>query len=104
MGAINDGGPVFPVPETVDQDGDFRTQSDEQGMTLRDYFAAMAMQAIVAKHGVLSCNADVPQEEGTERREIWGAGEKDDHCHLGTATIAFEIADAMLAARNRKSD
>lgn len=41
MSARNDGGPAFPIPG-LHEDADFN------GMTLRDYFAAKAMQAIIA--------------------------------------------------------
>jgi hypothetical protein len=50
MSAINDGGAAFPVIPPVDETG--RTAVGypypEGGMTLRDYFAAKAMQALIA--------------------------------------------------------
>ena len=49
--------------------------ADYRGMTLRDYFAAKAMQAIVSR-GIVS---DVPLEKYTEN--------------------AYKMADAMLKAR-----
>ena len=61
----NDGGPAFPIPGLQD-DQDFN------GMTLRDYFAAKAMQA-------LTSNMDLSYDE--------------------TAEMAYEQADAMLKAR-----
>ena len=70
----NTGGPAFPVPDGA---------SDMPGMTLRDYFAANAMQ------GLISC---------PDWRE--GAGEDvgmdaSDY----TASVAYMMADAMLKAR-----
>ena len=59
--------PAFPIP-------DF----DEQGMTLRDYFAAKAMQGLFA-----SDTCDWNQEGDWEER----------------ARTAYEMADAMLKAR-----
>ena len=59
-------GPAFPVP---DIDGG----AVECGMTLRDYFAAKAMQASVSHAGVRGNN--------------------------GIAKWAYEMADAMLKAR-----
>jgi len=60
---INDGGPAFP-----------RTGwPNETGMTLRDYFAAKAMQALAHKYS----------HEGDISRN------------------AYKIADAMLRARDR---
>lgn len=68
MTTKTDGGPAFPVPGL---------QHDESfnGMTLRDYFAAKAMQGECAAH--------------TNRRP--DAKE--------TAEFAYRVADAMLAAR-----
>ena len=65
---INDGGPAFPLSGPL-------TTSDNLGMTLRDYFAAKAMQSLVAL----------------------------DHTNnINIAIWSYEIADAMLAARERK--
>ncbi len=67
MGKKNDGGFAFPMEAT-----DATAWKDcNQGMTLRDYFAAKALQAIA------------------------------DPCHSPElfANRAYEIADAMLRAR-----
>lgn len=56
------------------------------GISLRDYFAAMAIQAIVAKHPQRSVEC-VPNEDF-------------DEDELGKARGAYAIADAMLAARD----
>ena len=60
------GGPAFPG---LHPSAEYRYQ--DEGMTLRDYFAAKAMQPMV--------------------------NEYDDFSH--TARLAYEIADAMLKAR-----
>jgi hypothetical protein len=63
---INDGGPAFP-----------RTGwPNETGMTLRDYFAAKAMQ------GLFSCGKA-----------------HDEHTAHVTAKASYLMADAMLKAR-----
>jgi hypothetical protein len=67
---INDGGPAFPAQEQIDYPSISVTQH-YPGMTLRDYFAARALPALIAD-GVLSN-------------------------HVGKA--AYGIADAMIAAR-----
>lgn len=67
MDKINDGGPAFPVSD-LGAHGQF-------GMTLRDYFAAKAMQGICAHPDTWGLT--VPQI--TER--------------------AYLVADAMLRAR-----
>lgn len=47
----NDGGPAFPIPEVTYEDRDRHTKIrkvEELGMTLRDYFAAKALQALLS--------------------------------------------------------
>ena len=61
-----DGGPAFPIKGPV-------MTSDEQGMSLRDYLAAKAMQALAQKGNYFDA----------------------------TAKQAYMIADAMLKARDR---
>lgn len=81
MSKKHDGGPAFPVstrPEEVDggyghQDGPITYQFG--GMTLRDYFAAKAMQGFMATG-----------EEGSLHPQT-------------VARAAYAHADAMLAAR-----
>lgn len=61
------GGPAFPVPGLHDYDG----------MTLRDYFAAKAMQGLIS---------------GTS---LWRESEDDSEI----AECAYAIADGMLKVR-----
>jgi hypothetical protein len=61
----NTGGPAFPIKGPV-------MTSDEQGMTLRDYFATKAMQVLVNENYF-----DV------------------------TAKLAYKMADAMLEEREK---
>ena len=68
MNEINTGGPAFPVPVGVGAD---------EGMTLRDYFAAKAMQGLLA------------QSQGTA---LGSPVEK-------AAEYAYAMADAMLKER-----
>jgi hypothetical protein len=80
MSTINDGGPAFPSLREL---GDIATTDD--GMALRDYFAAKALQG-------LACSDTT----------LWpsGADEADDPPDaLFMARTAYLIADAMLAAR-----
>ena len=71
---IDDGGPAFLICQWV---GDAHAGHD-LGMTLRDYFAAKAMQAMANE--VLYENSDWPNN---------------------IATSAYQIADAMLVARQK---
>lgn len=75
-----DGGPAFPVSTSNETDGHQDGPNTWQfpGMTLRDYFAAAAMQGMVAQ----------PESGG------WPAE--------GIAKAAYQQADAMLKAREEK--
>lgn len=79
MSAHNDGGPAFPVQE-FNSDGTPATLTI--GMTLRDYFAAAALPAIVAAYV-----------------EANGRCVGTDHIHYNCTAHAYRMADAMLAAR-----
>ena len=74
MSTHNDGGPAFPV---IGAPG---APEDYPGMTLRDYFAAKAMQAFL--HGAV-----LPP----------GFDAKEQLAFVGQR--AYEMADAMLTAR-----
>ena len=72
-----DGGQAFPLGG-----------SDIRGMTLRDYFAAAALQ------GMLASDAGMGDVEETGVFPF-----HHDHAIKGTAARAYKIADAMLAER-----
>lgn len=75
---LSDGGPAFPTG--IITDGKGKIIGGSNGMTLRDYFAAKAMQAIlIAKY-------PVTKELDAENK---------------IAEAAYQGADAMLAARNK---
>jgi len=76
MSKIEDGGPAFPVPGLSNlPNGDFI--HPEWGMTLRDYFAAKAMAALIPE----------------------SFSQDDEHRPDVIADRAYWFADAMLAAR-----
>ena len=79
MGKINDGGPAFPRP-AGDYNGSRHGNSSQTGMSLRDYFAAKALQGLLAFPGMEY--ADAPPEVA--------------------ARDAYAMADAMLAAREQQ--
>jgi hypothetical protein len=86
MNKIETGGPAFPLSHSHKELSGTDWQ-DANGMTLRDYFAAKAMQAIIAKAPF-----------GTEE-----AGAQLDRQMLA-ARGAYAYADAMLAARDHSED
>jgi hypothetical protein len=78
MSAINDGGPAFP--STIQYFPDDKNANEEQGMTLRDWFAGQALMGMMAS--------------GNPKTSLYLT--KQD------ATYLYEIADAMLKAREPK--
>ena len=82
MDKINDGGPAFPVSTSNEAEGhqDGPNTWQHPGMALRDYFAANAMQGLLAQSLGTALGSD----------PILGA------------QYAYRVADAMLAARNAR--
>lgn len=76
------GGPAFPHP-AGDNLHEKYWYSEDDGMTLRDYFAGQALAGLLAHHGSHKLSA-----HGT-----------DGTC---AATVAFEMADAMLAEKDKE--
>jgi hypothetical protein len=70
MAKINDGGPAFPRPH--------EGCNAQDGMSLRDWFAGMAIQSCINNYWSEQCAAD------------------------DAAMAAYQIADAMLKAREVK--
>lgn len=77
---IKDGGHAFPFKDE-DGSGGF---TKYPGMSLRDYFAAAALQSINSNEGYFHANCG------------------SDSWHMQTAEISYKFADAMLAAREGK--
>lgn len=71
------GGPAFPFPAVVQQDHEWIAEEGDPGMTLRQWFAGMALQGALA--GRMPTRPDNPVAPAD-----W-------------ARVAFELADAMLA-------
>jgi hypothetical protein len=72
--SIEDGGPAFPAPDLGEQE--FGQRGAYPGMTLRDYFAAKAMQALISSdEWRIDCDYEI------------------------TAGSAYRAADYMLKAR-----
>lgn len=69
---INDGGPAFPVVFQHDE-----ATSECHGMSIRDVFAAAALQGLMAQVK--------PEDHWAEYRAKW----------------SYEVADAMLERRKR---
>jgi hypothetical protein len=81
MSDIKNGGPAFPMPAHTDQNGTRVPMAG--GMTLRDYFAAKAMQTLLS--------SEYTSQHGLH--EGW----------MGAlAHEAYMVADAMLVTRGAK--
>lgn len=80
--AKDDGGPAFPTADVYSPQGQVMAPGDP-GMSLRDYFAASAMQALTP--GAYS---------GAKERTV-------KECESNLARVAYTIADAMLEARKQ---
>lgn len=98
---FDDGGPAFPrqtewEPSRNEAEPDNTYIAGNEGMSLRDYFAGHAMEAILAK-GPLRSNkpCDLPNViEGTE--------EQFSTTMRAIVVAAGRYADAMLAERKRR--
>lgn len=89
---INDGGAAFPVTQSPVMNNGESAVYPEAGMSLRDYFAAKAMQGLLANSG------GPIQANGMSGWGTTNCNEKD------IAGYAYFIADAMIAARNTPSE
>ena len=128
----DDGGPAFPIPGmspvgTGDpRDGMAGGCDPQPGMSLRDWFAGMALQGVLASgHFTKPCDNDLNRcfhastfaqlnktlaDEGRPSETFWWESKKcrseylDEPVTSGMTTTdcvesAWRIADAMLAAR-----
>lgn len=84
MNTDKDGGNAFPVSGLQDH-------PEFNGMSLRDYFAAKAMQGMLA----------VPDDQryGDRADKTLSIEEWQQWCVTGVVEHAYRVADAMLAAR-----
>ena len=78
----NTGGPAFPVP--MFSIGHAKYEAQQQGLTLRDYFAAKAMQGLIARESTGAFNFETYPDDPW-RVALW----------------AYDVADQMLKARGQ---
>lgn len=89
MSNIDTGGPAFPTPAVIDHDTGEVAIDVVPGMTLRDWFAGQAMQWVI--------DAYVNNTE-----ELFDFGNRSDMTPSQyVATVAYELADDMIAEKRR---
>lgn len=81
----DDGGPAFPVSCSADGVPLGVSYQNTDGMTLRDWFAGVALQ------GILAANAKCSEEVN------------DKNVDFVVAREAYASADAMIEARKKKT-
>lgn len=82
--SVNDGGPAFPTTKPLDGWGD-----PNKGMTLRDWFAGLVLEG-------MNANPELMQV-------VTAAYVKDASALDKVAAKSYEVADAMLRAREKKT-
>lgn len=93
----NTGGPAFST-----SDPNYETKYGGEGMSLRDYFAAKAMAALMREWGMWTPN--VPPFKKTHIEQdgyavcLSGMDKEDIDC---LARYSYSFADAMLKAREQ---
>ena len=86
MSTKDDGGPAFPIsPDTAMSAGEYR--ANYRGVSLRDYFAAAALQGILTDKDAPAC---IDQRNPLPEQLIY---------MQSAAEGAYRAADAMLAER-----
>jgi len=89
MSARNNGGPAFPRA-AGDYNGTRNGNGAQDGMSLRDYFAAKAMHAELATAGM---------HDGAADALVDAAAAAGQTIEQRIAFNAYRLADAMLAER-----
>lgn len=88
MSNTNTGGPAFPIQGHSTRNGQGFQFVMADGMTLRDYFAAKAMQAFITLH-----------EQALVRDGACYDWSKDGSSSEIVSEQSYGVADAMLKAR-----
>lgn len=98
MSARNDGGAAFPA--YLKEGADFGHDFCQPGMSLRDYFAGQVVS------GFMSQSHSGPKD-WTDMGHGWGEdcanglNKYESHIAATLAGFAYQVADAMLAAREK---
>lgn len=87
----DDGGPAFPVPMIpCDREGGY-TSVQNEGISVRDYFAAVVNVDEFSPSTASALAGPMPDESDVPAMVVWAA--------KANAKLRYALADAMLAAR-----
>ena len=101
---IDNGGPAFPSTLNLEQeryakhdDGEssIRVTEGYEGMSLRDYFAAKALVAVIEAHGRI-------MTEMAKLGKVLGEGKTNADMRIAWAEEAYALADDMIRARQNR--
>lgn len=87
-GAVNNGGPAFPCTQYTNG---ISPSGHSEGLSLRDYFAAKAMQGMLAVPDDQRYGDRADKTLSVEQWQTWAV--------TGVVEHAYRVADAMLKAR-----
>lgn len=88
MNKKDNGGSAFPYEREATYQGVACGKDFEHGMTLRDYFAAKALPMAAADDKIYGTTLECAKAAGLNPPQAF-------------AKMAYEIADAMIAERNK---
>jgi hypothetical protein len=104
----NDGGPAFPNAQRLwDSDAQSWAVHSIGGMSLRDWFAGMALPSLckaMLEDSKAELKHDSPKECNLQLNPWLYDGQDDGSDFAKVALASYILADAMLAARNRKDE
>ena len=86
--SADNGGPAFPVLKRLDSPSHEYMADSTEGISIRDYFAAKALQGLCANPAVFAPNG----------RSGWGHVNATEN---QLAVYCLDLADVMLAERNK---
>ena len=89
----NDGGPAFPSTVRV-----YDTEQSDAGMSLRDYFAGQVLASVGER-----CLDNYLSESHDDTLSVAAMASETEPEHI-VADLAYILADAMIAARNKTTD
>ena len=81
---------AFPKTNNIHPDINYR-EEHENGMDLRDFFTAKAMQAILTKTPVFSESGEIGEKMSKKSIKLF---------HRNVSCAAYNLANAMMEARN----